>query len=300
MQHLKAISLGNAVPEGGFNATIHSVFTEAVNLRLGKKENLLTLLTINCGDLPQGIRLDTSDGFSFNEILNQNEKMTCREGFLRDEQGNLIIDLNQATRWECKLPFVNMEKKAVRTAWANAWNALDERDKRMEKPLVISGLFRDLGLKTTSARKMISSISGILEGTNYFVIPLFDAFNLIGLGPGLTPSGDDFLVGFLAGLYCRVGEDERRRKFFAAFGKYVNRFSKETNDISRTYLYHATRGQVSSRLVKLAEAISRGESSVNLMQIAEEAMNVGHSSGMETIAGLLLGLSAWTTGIVDF
>ena len=66
-----------------------------------------------------------------------------------------------------------------------------------------------------------------------------------------------------------------------------------TNDISRTYLHHAVRGQVSSRLANLAEAISYGEDSERLLDIAETVMSVGHTSGMDTVTGLLVGLTAW-------
>jgi hypothetical protein len=78
---------------------------------------------------------------------------------------------------------------------------------------------------------------------------------LIGLGSGLTPSGDDLLVGYLAGLWCTVQDRSERLKFVSNFGKATIRLSSETNDISRTYLYHAAQGQVSSRLANLAEAI---------------------------------------------
>ncbi len=47
---------------------------------------------------------------------------------------------------------------------------------------------------------------------------------LIGLGPGLTPSGDDFLVGYLAGLWCSAGSTRLRVEFLSALGKAIVRF----------------------------------------------------------------------------
>ena len=43
----------------------------------------------------------------------------------------------------------------------------------------------------------------------------------------------------------------------------------------------------------LAGAISRGDRSDHLLEAVEEAMQVGHASGMEAATGLLLGLSVW-------
>ena len=42
------------------------------------------------------------------------------------------------------------------------------------------------------------------------------ASSLIGWGEGLTPAGDDFLVGLIAGLDALVGGDGRRRCLRAA------------------------------------------------------------------------------------
>jgi hypothetical protein len=45
--------------------------------------------------------------------------------------------------------------------------------------------------------------------------------------------------------------------------------------------------------VELAEAIGRGEEPGTLLEIAEAAMEIGHTSGMETVTGMLVGLAAW-------
>jgi hypothetical protein len=118
---------------------------------------------------------------------------------------------------------------------------------------------------------------------------------LIGLGTGLTPSGDDLLVGYLTGLWCTVQNNSERMQFISALGKEVIRFSPQTNDISRNYLYHAAQGQVSSRLADLAEAICCGESLGCIRTKVESAMQVGHTSGMDTVTGLLIGLMTWTS-----
>ncbi len=116
---------------------------------------------------------------------------------------------------------------------------------------------------------------------------------LIGLGSGLTPSGDDLLISYLAGLWCTVREESKRSQFIPSLGEMIIHLSSKTNDISRTYLYHAAQGQVSSRMANLAEAICRGENIERLSEIAEAAMSIGHTSGMDAVTGLLIGLAAW-------
>jgi hypothetical protein len=90
-----------------------------------------------------------------------------------------------------------------------------------------------------------------------------------------------------------VLDKDERTQFVSALGKIIIQHSGQTNDISRAYLYHASQGQVSSLLANLAEAISRGENPNRLLEIAETAMRVGHTSGMDAVTGLLIGLTVW-------
>ncbi len=115
---------------------------------------------------------------------------------------------------------------------------------------------------------------------------------MIGLGTGLTPSGDDLLTGYMAGLWCAARGKPERLDFLSAFTETVVRLSNGTNDISRTYLYHAAHGHVSSRLVNQARAICNGLDSRQVQECTESAMQLGHSSGMDAVTGLLVGLVA--------
>ena len=70
------------------------------------------------------------------------------------------------------------------------------------------------------------------------------------------------------------------------------RVARQTNEISRTYLYHAAQGQFSSSLSSLAEDFATG---CDVLEATRYAMRVGHSSGMDSVTGLLLGLRVWET-----
>jgi hypothetical protein len=118
------------------------------------------------------------------------------------------------------------------------------------------------------------------------------ASELIGLGPGLTPSGDDFLVGYLAGLRC---SDPTHRDFVQALGEGISRLSGNTTLVSRCYLAQAVQGRVSSVLMKLAQSMS-GESHT-IGQAARSALNVGSTSGPASVLGLLLGVQAWSNDL---
>jgi hypothetical protein len=297
--HLNAISIGYAIPRIDFDASIHSVFHSAINLHLNEGKNLLTLVTSNEADLPQGIRVDTPDGFSF-EIFRAGESVTYRDEILYFASSALTIDLYGAESFSCALSA--LPRPSAATAWRWVWQALNERQIQLNSEIIAQDLFRsDKAIRDGVPRKAGEAMRVFFAATRQFNLAAAPPLNdLIGLGAGLTPSGDDLIVGYLAGLWCTVRDRRERLQFISDLGKEVIRLSQQTTDISQTYLYHASQGQVSSRLADLAEEICRGENSDRLFAAAKSAMQVGHTSGMDAVTGLLIGLVAWEADAPNF
>lgn len=299
--YLPAISIGYAVPNGNFAASVHSVFHSALNLRQNEESNLLTLVVASEGDLPQGIRLDTPKDFSF-EAFQVDEPVICRDGILRFEKNSLTVQLSGARRWKCDLPALEFDPAApaVSAAWSFVWDAVNERQRLSGSEIIAKELFHEPA-RTGVSRKTAEAMRGLVDATRRYDLTNTSAVQaLIGLGSGLTPSGDDLLVGYLTGLWCTVKGKSDRRQFIDSLGQTILQLSSQTNDISRTYLYHAAQGQVSGRLADLAEVISRGENPERLSEIAGAAMSVGHTSGMDAVTGLLIGLAAWMSPATSY
>jgi len=294
--HLGAISIGYAVPRIDFDAVVHSVFHSAVNLKTGRSYRLLSLLASGQPDLPQGIRLNSSEALPF-EGLRTGEVIHGRAGLLQFENFPLAIQLRGAQRWKCDLRALDIDpdKPAVSVAWEHVWDELNRQQKLSGAEIVADELFHS----SETPRPVVTLKAGQAVGELVTATRKFDLADstalraLIGLGSGLTPSGDDLLTGFLAGLWCTVRGKSERARFIASLGKRILRLSARTNDISRTYLYHAVHGQVSSLLADLAGAISRGEDPRCLSDSAKAAMQTGHSSGMDAVTGLMVGLITW-------
>lgn len=294
--YLRAISIGYAVPDGNFAAAVHSVFQSALNLRLDGENHLLTLIASDEGDLPQGIRLDAPRNFSF-EGFHAGEPAVCRDNLLHFGKSSLSVQLSGARRWKCDLPALRFDPAtpAVSSAWSFVWEVLNERQRRSEAEILAEELVRsNESARTSVARRAGEVMQALVNAARRYDLTNTSVVRaLIGLGSGLTPSGDDLLTGYLAGLWCTVQDRHDRMKFIFSLGKTITRLSSKTNDISHTYLYHAVQGQVSSRLADLAEGICRGENPQHLRAVAETAMRVGHTSGMDAVTGLLIGLATW-------
>jgi hypothetical protein len=104
------------------------------------------------------------------------------------------------------------------------------------------------------------------------------ANGLLGLGYGLTPSGDDFLVGIIL-VKNLLGEDLSSVQEVAS--RYANYFS-------RTMLLDALDGHYSTHVGALGAAMVLG---INVERYANSLIGVGHCSGSDTLAGVWYALA---------
>jgi hypothetical protein len=110
---------------------------------------------------------------------------------------------------------------------------------------------------------------------------------LIGLGPGLTPSGDDVLGGFLVAL-ALVGRIALRDRLWRAVHSAI---AERTTEISCAHLAAAAEGQGGAPLHSALSAIMRG-ASAGIEGACVALGRVGHTSGWDALAGGLLVLEA--------
>ena len=126
-----------------------------------------------------------------------------------------------------------------------------------------------------AAQHLLDQCTALIRQGNWEMAACFLS-RLTGLGIGLTPSGDDFLCGALAGL---ILADMTGHPFFTALKQEVRKHLNQTNDISRAFLSCALLGQFSQAVCSLSSARSAGE-------ILSSFQAIGHSSGTDTLCGI--------------
>jgi hypothetical protein len=115
------------------------------------------------------------------------------------------------------------------------------------------------------------------------------ALECAGMGAGLTPAGDDFLGGVLAALRYH-GESSGREVVSQQFFDDLARSAKlRTTPFSGFLLGCAARGQVAEPFAAWILAVHRGQVETAARHVLDIAA-VGHSSGLDTLAGMLLAL----------
>ena len=117
---------------------------------------------------------------------------------------------------------------------------------------------------------------------------------LIGAGPGLTPSWDDFLIGYICGLRATAATSWKRARFLARFGEAVRDASTVTSAVSRSYIQRAVAGHGPEWIEDALAAIAAGDSGRTVRTTAR-ALRIGNTSGSDMMLGVILGSSTWQT-----
>jgi hypothetical protein len=137
-------------------------------------------------------------------------------------------------------------------------------------------------------------VDGILTAclAHDFASIMQHAAGLIGLGQGLTPSGDDFLGGlffsisFLRSVYPEIQNSQRWN-----YSDFILGCRTQTNRISYALLKDHSEGHGLEPLHCFANALLEGRAIDQALPFAGEMAKVGHSTGWEVLAGFLAGMS---------
>jgi hypothetical protein len=110
---------------------------------------------------------------------------------------------------------------------------------------------------------------------------------LAGLGPGLTPAGDDYLVGLMAGLRVWPGSLENSGLSPEEACQIILEAAEgRTTLLSGAFLHSAREGLFGENWHELLAALARGET-IRIQWAARRIMSSGATSGADALAGFL-------------
>ena len=236
---------GSLFPTGEFEYTVHSVFPSALNCRVEGQPYLVSLVTKPAALHPRGVLVTPLDFRSLGFVPGSLGRF-CESP---PERVTGRMPSLEAGRWD---------KQVVDRAW-----------------VIVNDLREKKGLNNGAFSNSLRQAAGLL--TRDFAL---GARLLVGLGEGLTPAGDDFLIGYLAAKWGQGKAETLRAPLLSLLPR--------TNEISAAFLASACEGQFSVALVALGQAFNddRGWEKA-LSALADQ----GHSSGLDTAWGFVHGLS---------
>ena len=246
-----------------------AVYDRAVSTRTGHGD-LVTLAVLDAGNGPNRILVPGSGGDWYS--VSSGDAVRLHQGRLH-VGSKLMVLLDGAEPWCGKIPVVERPQAAVLAD-------VDWLQRRLVPLAPPVGHEKSLGLRIQLLDTALSHDG--LEAITAAVLPL------IGFGPGLTPSGDDYLVGLLCGLGT-IGR--KRASLVGAIRANLDR----TTFISGCYLSFACDMRFSQALLDLANTVALGDrSKIDITK--KTCLKFGHTSGQYMINGLIRGFQHWGKG----
>jgi hypothetical protein len=282
MSTLTAVSIGPRVKPHRIDGTVHSVFADACNIVDANRE-IFTLLSSRKPDQPGGIRLASPQGFAFRDHLNAGDRVSCRSGILRVHGRAFAVDLRHAETWCEQLPCSRNDVES--SVLASNWRIAADAFRSMSRESTVSP-----SNPLMRVRDFADALTRALSETDWDAAR--DAMrSLIGCGPGLTPWGDDFVVGVLAGYECLSG-DRAGMQDLSRVRRLCGERVGATSDISRSILRDAIAGRYAALVYALCEAIFEPVSNPDVVGRVRALKEIGDSSGEATCYGILSGIAA--------
>jgi hypothetical protein len=266
---------------------VHSVFPGALNLAFD--QGLVTLVRPSAGMPPNGILLDQEVDVA-TLGLRPGALVRIDHQAVWDNQGRLVVDLRGARPWSpvvepgaCRprpLPQVMrpLTEALARTPVSGGLSALLHLFAQDEEA-PMDALPRTCAAASPAIRRVMDGAR-----TDSLDLALDGARGLIGLGEGLTPSGDDFLVGFSAALRATGSPLD------PAFAQSCAGLARgRTTRIAETFHAHAARGEYGERIHRLLGALARADNPSDELTVA---LSWGGTSGADTLLGVLVQASS--------
>lgn len=258
-----------ALLSGRYTGTVEMVNSRGIYLELSGKRILLC--SSQLGSVPNGAALENWQILP--SLLSQGQTLRTGEGLLRFPSCKLQLQLQS-------IPEDTQTSLPSRQGLEGARRLLLGREKSTGLAPLAATLFgkepETLNLHCRVALPYLEALLAALSENVPSAITQ-SVQNLLGFGPGLTPSGDDVLSGLLYGLRHSPWRD---RPATAALTVSIQKLAGEmTNAVSADYLRALA---ADAPFEKMALAWRDPEAH------AAELLDIGNNSGSEMLLGLLL------------
>lgn len=261
-------------------AVVHSVYKSTINcmvddriFSLQHQEMPITPLSINL-DIPKRV-------FELIRVNRGDEVQFTKDGLVAF---NSMFTMEHAEVFDCDLTegTIPLDKVKIKILTDHILNYIEKGEfGRIAKSLKDN--------ETIPLSFAGNYVSGILlklsNSTNVSEIGAYSA-QLIGVGEGLTPSGDDFNCGMLAAQYYLRGHshaDELKNHLISQITPRIN----TTTIISKEFLIYACEGKF-SQMVK--NVLLKSQEEIDVTSEIIKIRDIGHTSGIDFLTGLYFGL----------
>jgi hypothetical protein len=279
-----------------------SVFPRVMNLALGNDRDTRCVVTIDARDKaplsPGTARLDAPAGLDFSRLVRPGSSLAIRAGILRIQDADLTFDFRSAAAmtWHDGPARPKHRKTELVAGWGAAWSLFLDLPDPSGFAAALTSETQKSRFECALTRRVRTAVPDLMHASADMNLPIAWAalHRLLGSGPGLTPSGDDFATGFFLGMQS-VSPGQGRQAFLGGLTQATLAQSCDSTDVSRACLEHAAAGRFSAPLTSLVEGITSRAN--NLPARLADVLVIGHSSGRDAAFGVLCGLAVTEAGL---
>jgi hypothetical protein len=274
----KIISIGDFVKLDSDNKIdVHSRFRNVVNLK--GSSGIISIVTPEIGGGPNNIVVDIND-------LNQIEEIRIRDGQMYLDYST--FDFSFSKRYDSKIRISNINSEKLLS------NLLLSEQVLLKKSSPVSCAFLIDETRELNFRRSIEIIvkERIKSSFNDLMNGSFNSVKeLRGLGPGLTPQGDDLINGIIISLSIyemlfKKPTVDLRRRFYS--------YARSVNILSSTFLYYSSISSFYEPFKDYLFALMFMSESV--ISATERLIGFGETSGADILSGFIISLKKFFKG----
>jgi len=282
------VALARLLGESAGDGRVHSVFRRVINV-VAPDGRLVSLCARDSDDAPWSVRVDVADWSGWGIVVDATVRLGP-DGILLEGDAPCTIALPAAREWDAGSVSITADR-GILEARARELSGIIRTAGVAGGALAAEG--RDPFAAIVAGRiaaGLVDIVTGELDGDVDRVDRAVGA--LLGLGPGLTPAGDDVLTGLVL-VASRPGS--RTTIVRPAIAAMLDRHGRRTTDLSVATLRAALGGRARQRLVDLVDAAVGEPRELDgpgggLRARADRVIGIGHTSGTDILSGVLAGL----------
>ena len=245
---------------------VHSKFSRSFNIQDETCQHLAVVAAEQNAVVPNGIYLRASDFEQLSAEIAVDDCLIIQNQALRFAKSQLLLNGKN---------YQTFQRQRIKRINKSIWSEYEFCIRRITKE---TGYQEGLSAIFSSENPFVSAIDDLCS--EQLSLQRQALHFLIGRGPGLTPSGDDIIIGHLAARLLINRNNQKLQNYLQTKMTAVNDL---TTDVSKHYLLCSMNHRFNQSILNLQKALI--EPNGQLEKNVEKVLKTGHTSGADFLAG---------------
>lgn len=284
------------------NGYVHSIFDSSCNI-ITRENELISVLTFEKPMAPMSVLIKEKKGL-YSLGITQGMEVVLSKSTISFKDVNRNIDLEKSKIWNSTPSFdftkdqvENILKKieiiedfifkhgkleGIASIVFNIGEYLNEIDSFIKRDIPLDEYGKFIIKRFVNYLKAVKDkdFKNISSATR----------DIIGFGPGLTPSTDDFVSGLMvSSIYLSEYSNLNIEESILFNKEMVKDIQNRTTIVSENMLKFASVGEVYETVRNLMITILSKSDEKNLVEIMDQIVEFGHTSGTDILCGVYIG-----------